>query len=706
MAEEIRDYEIEGEEPEDEIEENEIDLAKYIFTPEAQGKNLAEMIDEEDLNVIGADAWTGYDVDKESCNEWEKRTTPAVELAMLIYEQKNEPFEESANVKYPILTVGAIQFSARAYPNIIKGKNVVRVKIIGKDEMPSRDPQNPNPIKGAKAKIGQRISTHMSYQLLEQMEEWETDLDKALVCLPVIGEDWKKTYYDPELRRNVSTRVQSNNMVMNYWAKSADSAQRLTERIWLYPNQIEEHKRSGFYLDVDIPQGYETVEQDAYKPKTGGQISDPRDPDAPKLFLEQHCFLDMDDDGYKEPYIVTIHNATKKVMRIVPRFDLKGVSYNKGVVSKIKAVGYYTQTVFFPSPDGGSRGMGLGNLITPINETVNTTINQLLDSGTLHNNQSGFIAAGGMPGKGKGGGKMSLALGEFKRIPVAGDDIRKSVMGLPTKEPSIVLFQLLGLMIESGKEVSSVSSIMSGEAPGPNTAPTTVTALIEQGLKVFSAVFKRVHRGLKSEYKKLYRLNSLNLDQAEYVNILDDPAAIAQIDYNTEGMDIVPVSDPNEVTDIQKMMKAETLKGMIGQGFNDLEVRKRYLETMEFEDPEKLMPPPAPAGPPPEFQLELDKLKLDRDKFQWKMVVDRSVMVKNEMAALKSRASAIKDLADAEAAEEGPQLEMYKAQLQDSADQMQNYQKELEFLDKSQERIANAQLQQEQRPSDNTVPGV
>jgi len=650
------------------------ELADILYSPEVRNANLAEYLEETELAKIGEQVHLDYEIDNDSCYEWKKRTDPAVDLAMLTWEQKNEPFENSSNVKYPLLTIAAIQFSARALPSIVKGKDIVKGKIIGRDQLQSPDGKM---VPGAKTTLKNRISEHMSWQLLEQMEEWTEDLDRALICLPIIGEEWKKTYFSPILKRNVSLRVGSENIVFNYWAKSSAGPNRISERLWLYENEIEEHKRGGHFLAVDIPIASSSDDEDE------NERTDPRDEDRLILFIEQHRLLDLDDDGYKEPYIVTIHKGTRKVVRISPRYEVEKIERNaNGEISKIPAVNYYTQMTFFPSPDGGSRGMGLGNLITPINESINSILNLLINAGNLATNPSGFIGKTAAQDR-KLQGDIKFKLGEWKKVNIPGDDLKKAIVPLPIKEPSPVLFSLLGLLINSGKELSSVSELLSGESPGANTQPTTILALIEQGLKVFSSVYARIHRSLKAEFKKLYRLNSIYLDEKEYFTVLDNEKAIGKIDYNIEGIDIVPVSNPNEVSDTQKLLQAETFRGLLGQGFNDQAIRRKYVgliaEMTGIEDPETLLIPDAQLGKPsPEMQIEARKMALEEKQFEWKVR-------KGQAEIMKLRAMALKAIAEAEALEAGSNIEEYKAQLI-------AYKTQMDFLNSEAERFVNERM--------------
>lgn len=641
-------------------------LEKKIYNPEVYNQNLADFLDAEDLAGVGKRVIEEYQIDCDSCDDWWKRTKPSIDLAMQVARHKNFPFDGAANVKYPLITVAALQFSARAYPAIVKDKNIVKGKIIGKDVIARVD--TGEKIEGGKSAIAQRISQHMSFQLLEEMEEWEEGLDRCLMTLPIVGEDWQKTYYDTGKQRCVSVRVPSENIVYNYYAQGVDVAPRISEKIWLYPNQIIEKQRSGLFRDVELnlKAGGDS--------ETGDKGANANDDDALVLFIEQHRWLDLDDDGYKEPYIVTVHKESETVVRVYPRFEQKDVARNKkGQVQGILPTQYFTQKIFFPSPDGGSRGLGLGALLNPINETINSTINQLLDAGTLYNNNSGFIGRGVRLRRDGGGGVMDFKLGEWKEVPATGDDLRKNIYPLPVKEPSGVMFSMLGLMIESGKEMSSISQVMAGETPGANASPTAIMSLIEQGTKVFSGVYKRVYRSLKSEFKKLYRLNAVYLDDTQYFRVMDDEMAIHRMDYNVEGVDVIPVADPNEISDTQKMARAEALRSLMGAGFNDNEIRRRVIASLDLPEPEKLVLPDEMLNQPdPVIELKMRKQALDEQKFQWQMVVDRVDMQ-------KAIAMASKAYAEADAAIKQPDIDVFKAQLS--------------LMDTEAERIHNERLQ-------------
>jgi chaperonin GroES len=268
-----------------------------------------------------------------------------------------------------------------------------------------------------------------------------------------------------------------------------------------------------------------------------------------------------------------------------------------------------------PSVDGGFYGMGFGSLLMSTNASINTILNQLIDAGTLSNRQSGFLGRGLRLGRGKA---ITLKSGEWKPVDVTGDDLRKNVFPMPVREPSTTLFQLLGLLIEAGKELAGMTEILAGNSPGANVPAESVLALIEQGLQVYSAVHKRIHRAQYKEFSKIKRLNALYLDQMTYGAVLDDQQAIVQADFSSADFDIEPVSDPNATTMVQRLLKAKALLDLRKQGLDDKEILRRYLVALDIEDIEAFFPE-EPEGGKPEEQLAMQEMKLKLEELSAKI---------------------------------------------------------------------------------------
>jgi chaperonin GroES len=564
--------------------------------------NIAEQQNEETITDITTKVLEGYKIDVASRKEWEELNKQIIDLAKLLVKKKLYNGEVVANVKYPLIINACIQFAARAYPEIIKGNEVVKGKVIGND---------PEGIKFNKA---QRVAEFMSFQLLNHMSDWEEGVDQLLFTLPAIGCAFKKSYFDSIERQNISQMVFADDLVVNYYAENLERAPRVTHKIYLYHNEIVERITSGVFSKFDIAELGQA---------TSDETSDVDD-ETPHLFLEQHRWYDLDNDGYQEPYIVTIHEETQKLVRISARYstdgiirkaDENGVQDPNGAIVKIKPEQYFTQYLFMPAIDGGFYGMGFGSLLMSKNSAINTIMNQLIDAGTLSNRQNGFLGRGLKLGRGK---SIQLKSGEWKPVEATGDDLRKNVFPMPIREPSETLFKLLGLLIESGKELAGMTEILAGNSPGANVPAESVLALIEQGLQVYSAIHKRIHRSQYKEFQKIRRLNALYMDQMTYGVALDDPEAIVQSDFSSADHDIIPVSDPNSTTMMQRLMKAKALLELQGQGLNDMEIKRRYLTAMDVEDIEKFFPQEQ-EGPDQTEQLTLQKLQAEIEELSAKI---------------------------------------------------------------------------------------
>ena len=568
--------------------------------------NIADSLDDEKLDKIGVQVVEGYLTDLTSRSQWEKKYDDWIKLATLVTEQKSYPWNKASNVKYPLIATAAMQFSARAYPTLIPSNGkVVLAEVIGKD------------LQGEKKNRADRISKHMSYQLLKEQINWEEDMDRLLITVPIVGNCFKKTYWDKETEQNCSKLILAKDLIVNYWSKSLEATERVTERIEMSPRKLRERQLAGIFKEIELETPSSEIR--TIDRKNISDIAPSKDDETtPHILLEQHTFLDLDNDDYSEPYIITVEEKSRKVLRIAARFRQEDVVMDSDgeKIIRINPIQYYTKFGFIPNPDGGFYDIGFGLLLGPLNESVNTLINQLIDSGSLANLQSGFI--------GKGlrlkAGEQKLAPGTWIPVNATGDDLKKQIVPLPAKEPSTVLFQLLGTLITSGKELASVAEIFVGKMPGQNTPATTTMASIEQGMKVFTAIYKRIYRALAKEYKKLFKLNSIYLDEKTYVNILDEP--IGPEDYNQEDYDVCPGADPSAISSTEKLVKAQGLMELLPLGtLNIQEVTKRILDAQDQPQPDLLLK----QGPPPPDPKAMEaqaKMQLEQQKAQMKMQID------------------------------------------------------------------------------------
>lgn len=582
---------------------------------DAESTNLISQFKKDQLQELAEQVSTGFEHDLLSRKEWEKAAQEWTNLALQVRQEKTYPWPGAANVQYPLLSTAAMQFNARAYPSLVPSDgNIVKTVVIGSDST------------GEKKTRADRVSKYMSYQVLKEMDGWEEDMDKLLIMLPIVGMAFKKTYFNSITKKNVSELILPKNLVVNYWTKTLEEADRISEIIMMPQRTVKSRQMAGIFdKDVDLGEPQAQVE------KTVNYVTR-QDETLPYYIVEQHCYFDKDGDGYPEPYIVTFERYTKKLLRVVARFDEESISVNEeGKLQEIRPIQYYTKYGFIPNPDGSFYDVGFGVLLGPLNESVNTLINQLLDSGHLYNLQAGFLGKGLKMKM----GDTQFKPGEWKTLNGAiGDDLKKQILPLPVKEPSNVLFQLMGTLVTSGKELASVAEIFTGKMPGQNTPATTTMATVEQGMKVFTAVYKRIYRSLTQEFKKLYVLNRVYSDPNTYSAVLD--SEIGPNDFDHESYDVCPGADPNALSQSERLMKAQGLLELLPIGILDpVKVIERVLEAQEQPNWQELLvqqvretgqfqPPPDPKLMEMQMkgQLEQQKVGLKAAETQQKMELE------------------------------------------------------------------------------------
>jgi len=579
--------------------------------------NLAEDLSDRDLGTLGMEVVRNYEMDKTSRVEWERRVKDALDLALQVVQKKSFPWPDASNIKFPLITIAALQYHARAYPALIPGSDIVKCKVVGIDS------------EGKEEHRAIRIEKHMSHQILEEDENWEDQMDKVLITQPIVGCAFKKSYYDPTLKCNVSENILASDLVVDYYTKSFETASRISHILYLTKNDVYERVARGIFRDVPIFEP-NVVQQDTLtlaRNKEQGSEPGQHDDSRPGMFIEQHLFLDLDCDGYEEPYIAVVHKESKTVVRLVARFFPSSVEFStkeKDKIVSIKGEQYFTKYPFIPSPDGGFYDLGFGALLGPLNESINTLINQLVDAGTMSNTAGGFLSRGIKVR----GGAMSFAPNEWKPVDSTGDDLRKGILPLPVREPSSVLFTLLSLLINYGERIGGAVDIMVGENPGQNTPAETSRTMAEQGMKIFSGIFKRTHRSLKAEFRKLYRLNQLYFDKAVKFGDFE----ITPADYIGEVRNIVPASDAHMVSDNQRINQAAMLTSLSQAhgGYDQYQVQKRVLEAWRVPDIEQVLPDP--KGPNAIQQAPHYKVQEAQVKVEGKM---KEIEAKMQMHIMK-----------------------------------------------------------------------
>ena len=614
-----------------------ININKLINSP-----NIAEMLDQRDLTTIGYNVMTEFNLDKDSRSQWERRVETAMKLALQVAEAKSFPWTNASNIKFPLVTIAALQFHSRAYPALIPSQDVVKVDF---DVPNGVEPQQVVDIVAR----NKRVEKHMSYQLLKEDEGWEAEMDKVLITVPIVGCAFKKTYWDFNEDHPVSENVLAKDFVVSYWTKNLKDCNRQSHILYLSQNDVLSRQRRGIWSDFQLrPQ--QTVVGDNLSEAQDlaqGNHQPQSDPGTPYEFIEQHRWEDLDGDGFKEPYIITVHKESRKVVRIVANYFESSIKRNaKGEILNIKPESYFTKYSFIPSPDGGFYDIGFGILLGPLNESINTIINQLVDAGTMANTAGGFLSRGIKIR----GGNYNFAPMEWKHVDSTGEDLAKGIYPLPVREPSNVLFTLLQTLVNYGERIVGSTDIMVGENVGQNTPAQTAQTMAEQGQKVFAGIFKRIYRSLNEEVRKIYRLNQLYLPNE--VKFMGNSVLAA--DYRPDPTDLRPAADPYIVSDVQRIMQAETLKmtALAVPGFNVHNVMKRYLEALKVPNIEEVLPDP--QGPnaiqqQPDVKIQVEqmkaqerklsietKFKLGMAKLQQEAEVNRAKIAKLEADAVKS----------------------------------------------------------------------
>lgn len=639
------------------------ELTKLKIDELVASPNIAELLDERDLIKIGQDVVKGFENDLQSRSAWERKTEESMKLALQVAEAKSFPWPNASNVKFPLITIAALQYHARSYPVLVDGETPVKCRVIGEDP------------DGEKTKRADRVSNHMSYQIMEQDQDWETEMDRVLITQPIVGCAFKKTFFHPVYKRPESEYILAQDLVVNYYTKSLETAPRITHVQYMSKNDLYERHARGLFLELKDtrPVALQASNLTLTRNKAQGMDApETVDPSTPFEILEQHCNIDFDQDGYAEPYIIWVNRNSKQVLRIVARYFKDSVEYDpKGKkVLSIKAEDYFTKFPFIPSPDGGFYDLGFGVLLGPLNQSIDTIINQLVDAGTMANTAGGFLSRGIKIR----GGNSNFAPLEWKHVDTTGDDLRKGIVPLPVREPSQVMFTLLSLLINYGERIGGSVDILVGQNPGQNTPAETSRTMAEQGMKIFSGIFKRTYRSLKDEFRKLYRLNQLYLqDEAEFDSDAGEFNIFAS-DYTGPSTDVRPAADPHIVSDSQRMAQAQAMLQLATTtpGVSMREAQLMFAKAWKISDLERLIPDPKgpnaiPQAPDIKLQIAQMEQQTRQADQQLKMKLGVLKLMKdaelNQAKIHKLEAEAVKALEEAGGMTTNQQVAMIHAEI-------------------------------------------
>ena len=560
--------------------------------------NLAEEMPDRELSRISSDLLSEFDANKASRQEWEDAYTNGLELLGFTYDERTQPFRGASAVTHPLLAEAATQFQAQAFNELLPASGPVRTVVMGK-ESPSKNQQ------------AQRVRQFMNYYITTVMEEYTPDMDQMLFYLPLAGSTFKKTYYDETLGRAVSKFVPAENLVVPYETADLETCPNITQVVRMSLNDLRKRQIYGTYLDVEvIPAQKEMSSLDGEMDRIEGL--EPNQIDYDCTILEVHADLDLegyeelDDEGeptgIKVPYIVTISEDNGQVLSIRRNYQEEDELKKK--------IQYFTHFKFLPG--FGFYGLGLIHTIGGLSRTATAALRQLIDAGTLSNLPAGFKARGLRIRD----DDSPLQPGEFRDVDAPGGAIRDSLMPLPFKGPDQTLFQLLGFVVEAGQRFATITDLKVGDG-NQQAAVGTTLAMMEQGTRVMSAVHKRLHYGMKQEFRILARVMSESLPQRYPYTVPGGDEQIMREDFD-DRVDVMPVSNPNVFSQAQRIVLAQTKLQLASQApeiHNISEVYRDMYEALGVTDIDRIMKAvptdePVPIDPAQENINVLDMLPL------------------------------------------------------------------------------------------------
>jgi len=573
---------------EDILIDDEIDAPVEMETGVPFDANLAEFLMDSDLMRLAKDVLSSIEADKESRSEWEKTYVDGLKyLGMKFDESRSSPFQGSTGVIHPILAEAVTQFQAQAYKEMLPAKGPVKTEIIG-----ARTPE-------VEAQAS-RVEEFMNFYILNVMQEFDPELDMMLFYLPLAGSAFKKVYYDTAMNKAMSKFIQPQDLVVPYEATDIFTAERVTHVLQMSKNEIRKQQLSGFYRDVELTGGSYNLTRDEIEEQIdeieGMEPSYNNDRDH--TVYEVHTVLDLpgyeDMDaqgrptGLKLPYIITIDEPSQRVLSI-----RRNYLENDALKQKVN---YFVQYKFLPGL--GFYGLGLSHMIGGLAKASTSILRQLIDAGTLANLPAGFKARG-MRIRDE---DDPLQPGEFRDIDTTGGSLKENLIPLPIKEPSNVLMQLLGLLVDSGKRFASIADMNVGDMNQAMPVGTTV-ALLERGTKVMSAIHKRLHYSQRVEFQLLAKVFADYLPPSYPYLTGTGPQEVKLQDFDGR-VDIIPVSDPNIFSQSQRITMAQELLQLVQsnpeihgpQGM--YEAYRRMYAALGIDNVEGLLQPPAPPPTP------------------------------------------------------------------------------------------------------------
>ena len=542
----------------------------FDFDPEtsmviSHGDNLAEHMDETDLMVLGSELVGHFESDRLSRKDWEDSYVRGLDLLGLKFEDRSTPWDGACGVFHPMLSEAVIRFQAQTIQEVYPASGPVKTAIVGK-------------IDSDKTKQAHRVQDYLNYLITQRMSEYRTETEKMLFSLPIAGSAFRKVYYDPSMGRPCAMFVPAEDFVVSYGASDLTTCERATHIMKRTPNEIRKLQVAGFYRDIDLPASSPDMSeiQQKYDRLTGDADIEH---DSRHTLLEMHVDLDLkgfeDKDGIALPYVVTIDKSSRDVLSIRRNWLEEDETKTRRE--------HYVHYQYLPGL--GFYGFGLVHMIGGLSKSATSLLRQLVDAGTLANLPGG-LKSRGLRIKGD---DSPIMPGEFRDVDVPSGAIRDNITFLPYKEPSNVLYQLLGDIVQEGRRFASAADVKAADINGEAPVGTTL-AVLEREMKVMSAVQARIHASMT---KELGILSELVRDYGPEMYPYDPSSGpIVREDFD-DRIDIIPVSDPNAGTMAQRIMQYQAALQLAAQApqMYDLPMlHRQMLEVLGIQDADKVVP--------------------------------------------------------------------------------------------------------------------
>jgi hypothetical protein len=537
--------------------------------------NLVDTLNEEELQEISSNVIDNYSADKDSRAEWESMFERGFDLLGLKIEDASEPFEGACTAVHPMLIESAVKFQSKAIQELFPPNGPVKTQIIGKSTAEREQQAN-------------RVKDFMNYQVTEQMPEYFDEFERMLFHLPLIGSAFKKVYYDATLKRPVSEFIPIDQFYVSYYASNLRKADRYTHVIYRNPIDLARDMRSGVYREIDLPEATNPNPTSlSSKMDTILGLSPTQDSDPQYTLLEQHCYLEIEED-YALPYIITVEEQSREILSIRRNYQKDDKKQEK--------ISHFVHYRFVPG--FGFYGFGLMHFLGNLTMTATAAMRSLVDAGQFANLPGGFKAKGVR----LVGDNEPISPGEFKEIEATGVDLSKAIIPLPYKEPSSTLFQMLGFVTQAGQKFADSTEQIVSDAASYGPVGTTM-ALLEASSKFFSSIHKRLHHSQREEFKILARIDYDYLPMEYPYEVPFAEQSVFKKDFDGR-VDVIPVSDPNIPSNAHRMMIAQMALQMAQQSppgmFNIEELNRTILNAANMPNLEKILPPkkkPQPMDP-------------------------------------------------------------------------------------------------------------